>query len=69
MTLRAASILTTLLLVGCSTSAPRSSSYSRADWASVSLDQAIAECRNDINREGGSPNMRLCLGAKGWKEQ
>lgn len=56
-----------LLVASCASAPP---TYERQPWASVSLEQARAECYAEINRIGSNvPSMYLCMRAKGWDER
>jgi hypothetical protein len=48
---------------------PLEERYARLDWAKVPVLQAEAECRAEINRPGGIPNMYLCMKSKGFEER
>jgi hypothetical protein len=48
---------------------PLEQQYQRQPWAKMSVQQAEAECHAEINRIGGTPNMYLCMKARGWFER
>ena len=63
---RSATLLS-IVLAACS-STP--TTYRNAGWATVSVEQAQAECQAHINSLAGlGSNMYLCMRAKGWQEE
>lgn len=57
-------ILFMSLLVGCS-----ATRFERQSWATVSKEQAEAECYHSINTAAGwGSNFHLCMESKGYKE-
>lgn len=58
-----------LLLVGCASNY-QAGIYDRQPWATVSRQQAEAECINFVNSaQGRGSNVYLCMQSKGWVER
>jgi hypothetical protein len=66
-----ATIPLVIALAACSSSPtkPLDQRYAQQSWSKIPVEQAYAECRDDINRDTASGSLRLCMRAKGWEER